>query len=320
MNYITFTLLLISMVILSCDDFILKDISKEKVELITPSDKIKSDILTHNFVWNKIEGALQYNLQIATPDFDHPVKLILDTLIAHNKFEFTLPANTYQWRVRAENGEYFTPYTTNNLELTEPQDLKNQIVKLVSPVKAFQKEADVKFEWESLLLADIYTFELYKTKWKGELELTENIDATSDSKISINKSLEEGKYYWGIKAVDNDSKTETIFSNTYFYIDKTEPATPELKTPANNATKDSFTINFSWTITEFDVGSPISCYVKIYSDEALTNLVKEVNTKKETVDYTFTENGTYYWVVKAIDSAGNESSVSAKHKLIIDKP
>lgn len=88
------------------------DITNEQLVILTPSDGntfLTTD--TINFSWETIEGADQYVIQIATPDFDNPVETIKDETITNTSFSVSnLSANTYKFRVKAKNSGFETGY------------------------------------------------------------------------------------------------------------------------------------------------------------------------------------------------------------------
>lgn len=98
-----------------CSAFFEEDISDKIVVLLVPADSVITSELTQIFLWEYIDGADHYNLQIVSPDFDTAEKLVLDTSLTRNQMQFTLYPDTFEWRVKAYNSAYSTFYTTNFL-------------------------------------------------------------------------------------------------------------------------------------------------------------------------------------------------------------
>jgi hypothetical protein len=110
----------ICMFILSCADIIeVEDISNEIVTILAPSDTSVLTINDVNFSWNSIEDAEQYNLQIATPSFEAATQIVLDTTISTTNFTKTLDLGDFEWRIRAENSDFQTNYTTQSFTIEE---------------------------------------------------------------------------------------------------------------------------------------------------------------------------------------------------------
>ncbi|MCH2197015.1 fibronectin type III domain-containing protein [Kordia sp.] len=115
--YSIFTALLF----ISCSDIIeVPDISKDTVNLAAPSDNATLNITTLTLSWEAVEDAENYQVRVARPDFENILQVELDTTLTENSISVQLEAgNSYQWRVRAINSEYTTPYTTYTFTLEE---------------------------------------------------------------------------------------------------------------------------------------------------------------------------------------------------------
>ncbi len=96
----------------SCEQILEEDIQKKEVELIIPANGIRLSIQNVGFLWEGIEGAESYRLQIANPDFNVPQTLLIDTLIRKKSFKHYLDIGRYEWRVRAENSVFQSKFST----------------------------------------------------------------------------------------------------------------------------------------------------------------------------------------------------------------
>jgi len=104
----------------SCDDIVgVNDISDETLTILAPTNGSTLIITDVTFSWNSVEDAEQYKLQVATPNFVMANQIILDTLVASTNFSQPLELGNYEWRVRAENSEYQTDYSTQNFTIEE---------------------------------------------------------------------------------------------------------------------------------------------------------------------------------------------------------
>ncbi|MFV0571690.1 MAG: hypothetical protein ACK5M1_04555 [Xanthomarina gelatinilytica] len=111
-------IILFGVVILACDDIIeVEDISERTVTVLAPTDESILTITDVNFSWNDVEDSEQYRLQIATPDFETATQIVLDTTIVFTNFTKTLELGNYEWRIRAENSDYQTAYTTQRFSI-----------------------------------------------------------------------------------------------------------------------------------------------------------------------------------------------------------
>ena len=110
-----FAMVGISMFNMSCSTFFETDIESDIVVLLAPADSLRTSMFKHTFWWNHVDDADNYTLQIVSPGFYNIRKLVLDTSITDNHTQYTLYPDTFEWRVRANNSAYSTPFTTNYL-------------------------------------------------------------------------------------------------------------------------------------------------------------------------------------------------------------
>ncbi len=113
-------ILVVSLFSFGCSEIIeVVDISNDQVEITAPTNNSTLTIANVNFSWGSIEYAEQYKLQIATPSFEEANQVILDTTIIATGFNQSLGAGDYQWRIRAENSDYQTVFTTQSFTIEE---------------------------------------------------------------------------------------------------------------------------------------------------------------------------------------------------------
>ncbi len=115
--------ILILIFTISCEEIINEqNITNEKLNLLAPSENVMLNTRTTIiFNWEALNGATDYKLQIAKPNFANASQIIKDTLV--QKIDFTLdslPVNNYEWRVKALNSAYETVYITNGFVVVEP--------------------------------------------------------------------------------------------------------------------------------------------------------------------------------------------------------
>ena len=113
-------MLFLSILCFGCSEIIeVVDISNDQVEITAPTNNSTLTIANVNFSWVSIEDAEQYKLQIATPSFEDANQVVLDTTIIATGFNQSLNSGYYQWRVRAENSDYQTVFTTQSFTIEE---------------------------------------------------------------------------------------------------------------------------------------------------------------------------------------------------------
>ena len=99
-------LIIVSLLLASCDDFFEDDISDKTIQVICPSDKIEISSNKIFFVWSEEDGVEKYHVVIVSPSFDKAQQLVCDTILTSNKMELQLPKGDYQWSIQAENFGY----------------------------------------------------------------------------------------------------------------------------------------------------------------------------------------------------------------------
>ena len=114
--------ILILVFIFSCEEIINEqNITKDTLNLLAPSENVTLKTgATITFNWETLNGATEYQFQIAEPNFSNASQIVMDTLLQGIDFSVdSLAANTYEWRVKALNSGYETVYTINGF-VVEP--------------------------------------------------------------------------------------------------------------------------------------------------------------------------------------------------------
>lgn len=111
-------LILCSLVLLwNCEAIFVEDVSDETVVLLAPLDHSELTNGTIQFNWQEINTATQYKIQIAKPNFENAVQILLDSTTTSNVFSQDIEIGDYQWRVSASNSSYETSYSTANFKV-----------------------------------------------------------------------------------------------------------------------------------------------------------------------------------------------------------
>lgn len=316
-NNILFLALLVCLY--SCDDIIEQDISDETVTVIYPKNGVQIESNVVNFQWNEVDGADDYRLQVYSTNQN----IVVDTVVSSSHFTLGLLSGNYQWRVRGENFAYETAYSfPESFTLVETTDLTNQQVQLASPASGlYTKNQALTFSWLSVNAAQYYNFELINVTSGNsivhqESEIEENSHTLDEGVIT-----QDAQYQWKVKAVNPDNDTETVYSTRIFYVDTTAPNQPQNLTPEDNESLDvNQVISFDWSVPS-DTGvitSPISFIFQLSEDESFENIVYSQSTTSSSLEHTITLEGDYYWRIRAVDQAGNESLYSNVFELNIE--
>lgn len=285
----------------SCEDILFeKNISDKEMVLIAPVNKAQFISSTVSFSWGSVENASKYNLQIAKPNFANPMQIVLDTLVTATTYTKQLTVGEYEWRIKAVNSAYETPYKNRFLTIVSNSDFQNNSVVLLTPTNnLITKIASQNLSWQAVLGATSYQVQVYDT---GNTIVNDQTLTTTNS----NYAFPQGSYQWRVRA--SNGTDQTLYSSRSILVDTTVPNTPVLSSPINASTQTAGQISFQWDRTPIS-GSVEKDSIYIYTNSTLTNL----QSKKESGSpfATTLAIGTYYWYVKSFDQAGNGSIQSS---------
>lgn len=129
---------------------------------------------------------------------------------------------------------------------------------------------------------------------------SENISGSSNTSV-FNYTLEhERAYEWNCEAYDNDSNSVSESSNYTITYDNTNPVVT-LVSPADNADEDDGSITFSYNVTDNNTIDNCSLLIEGTMEENDGSINRD---ETETMS-TSLSAGSYDWVVKCRDDAGN---------------
>ena len=297
-----YSILLLCLILVSCEEILLEDdISNEVVQLVAPYEGAQFNSTGITFTWNPIENGTQYQIQIARPNFASPLQMITDTTIDTTSFTTQLNIGQYEWRVRAVNSGYSTPYSTRSFTVADNEDFQNNSVTLSSPSNdIITKLASQNLIWQQVIGATGY-----------RLEIVNNTTSTiifeqDQTSTNYTYTFPEGNYQWRVRATNGTQNT--LYSSRSLLIDTTIPNTPTLTAPANQSNFPDNDVIFQWTRTPV-AGSTEKDSIYIYNNQSLTNLTYK-NLQTSPYNTSTLNDGTYYWYVKSFDEAGNISQQS----------
>jgi len=294
----------------SCKDILEEDIQNQMVTMIIPQ---ADDTLTTNsvhFKWHEMDGADEYRLQVVSPSFSDISSFELDSLISGTEFYYALNPGNYEFQIRGENSAYESVYSgPYAFQIDSVSDLSNQVVPIVQLGSPYYTNlSDVSVQWQSVFAADYYEFQLRSgsnfnsstTTLVTEPVIYGNAFATSTAPLSA-----EGEYSWGVRAINNNSQSQ--YSSEVIYVDLTNPNDVSLLSPSDGFNNSNDTVLFKWDsgTDPGSINSPISYVLELDVNASFTSLT-EYNTSADSLKLVLSSN-TYYWRVKALDEAGNQS-------------
>jgi hypothetical protein len=222
-----------------------------------------------------------------------------------------LEDSTYYWRVKAKdnsgnesNWSNIDSFLVDTSAPAAPDELSENV-----------NSDNVSFNWNIPSDGEgsgvsFYTFEIdNNVNFSSPLSYNQ-----SDTNRNIS-ALNDGKYYWRVKAVD-DYGNASLWSNIEsFTIDTTSTLPPD----GLNYTRDHRDIYLYWN-DSIDAGSGVQKYIMEYYDWRTpgNKVVVESNGDLSEVDLQNITCGYYYWRVKSIDNADNGSSWSTLSSFEVD--
>jgi len=308
-------LLVMTSLLFACDDILEEDITNDTVTTTAPIEGAIVSGNTVNFSWQNLDGADNYRVQVLNDDQSTAV----DSLVSGTAFSYVINPGTYQWRVKGVNFAYETAYTfPTNFRVEASDDLSTQSVVLQTPTdNLYTNDPNFIFTWMGISTASSYALDIVKNTTAMQTVLQETGITATNYEADALIFDEDAEYIWKVKAVNATS--ETGFSQRSLFLDRISPNQPTLVTPTDAQVLTVRDVTFNWT-NGADMGTlqtEITNTIEIASDINFATIINTASTINNTVQYTFTVAGTYYWRVKAIDQAANASDFSNVNSLEI---
>ncbi|MFC1955677.1 IPT/TIG domain-containing protein [Chloroflexota bacterium] len=191
----------------------------------------------------------------------------------------------------------------------------------VEPADGSESKPQVSFDWQDVTdpsLPVTYVLQVGSNRSFSSVMLEKKGLSTSEYTLTKEERLaavkKEAPYYWRVKAVDGASNESDWSTPRSFYI--AAPPVPGLLLPeADDKTKAQ--AQFDWEDVT-SLSPPITYSLQVAADEDFSSILLQKKGLSDS-EYTLTEDeqlpavkkeASYYWRVKAVDSAGNESEWS----------
>jgi hypothetical protein len=271
------------------------------LNLTSPAPNQFTNDVTPDFDWQDITGATQYHIQIDNDSsFASPV---INELLSNSAYTVdesdALADDTYFWRVRVELPAPIDPYSPSRRFMVDTEVPSAPV--LISPVCSLAtNNQQPTFIWQSVSGTDLFNL----TISLGESTVVSvNI---ADTAHTINQSLNNGVYLWRVSAKDSAGNWSTASDSRVLFIDLVPPEIPNLILPLPNQIIPGRPQLLVWTA----------------SNEAVVYnvLVGPSEESYYTIDTSYQlnlEHGTYQWLVRARDSAGNWSDFSESRTFMV---
>ena len=266
-----------------------------------PTLKIKNEANAISGSWNQVKGAkgyIIYRSELVNGKWTKWVNLGTTKETAKSFTDKTVKSGVaYKYTVRAINGKYKSSFVSTS----------NLVFLSVPEVKATNNAKGVKISWNKITGAEsyiVYRREFKSDKWTkwvnfGAAEKNSFIDSTAVSNI---------KYQYTVRAVNGDSKSVYVASQTLHYIAAPVVTLEETETG----------INVSWT--KVDGAKNYTVYRSVLGEDGKWSSWQNMDTVKGTksswIDKSTGEDVVYRYTVRAINGKLKSAYVASEPVMI----
>ncbi len=298
------------LLVMGCSDFLVEDISDERVNLKSPFDGLETYSNDISFWWDSLQWVDKYELQVVHPSFDSIAFVDVAVTLDGTIYDANLEDGTYEWTVIAKNSAYQAYSDTFSFTILEDSIGAADELILSTPVDGWlSNETGTTFSWNAISGYDGYRWQLASPDFSSP----NNIEAehfTTGNAYTFN--VPNGEYMWRVQAQkDNELLNSEERSMT---IDTEPPTTPSDLNPANSDTI-SLPYDFEWN-PSFDA---VMDSIHISSDSLFASFIIKEETNVGSYEVpSLTPGNFYFWRVKSMDEVDNESSFSTVEKFYVE--
>lgn len=271
--------------------------------LTYPQNNAAKMPLSFTFEWQKPTGAELYDFQLSknmefSPLVYGRVGLTTTSLLVQD----LEPNTTYYWRVKAKNSEGESQWSTTFSFTTTTNPL--QIPNLIAPANnSIEQPVNTYFVWSSVPRAIYYELQLSEVpNFSSIFKSFKNI---ADTAYFVSNLQNNKEYFWRVQAY-NDS-TASAWSPIWRFI--TQPPAPtqmvQLLAPSKEYVGAELALTLSWETVPY----AYYYHLQLAKDETFTGNAIVANDSALTGNSRYVTNleynTTYYWHVRAYNSAGS---------------
>lgn len=225
-----------------------------------------------------------------------------------------IPGITYYWQVRALNYLGGITYADDGRWWSFKTKIIYPILRapyIPSTKTSLTNSSTPSLTWWKVPNAYAYEIVIARDNFSQVIK-TEVVTSNS---FLISPALSDGKYYWHIRTLNGDLQPGNFSKTQSFTVDITGPTTPTLRSPTDNAFSKR-TPTFKW------LRAPTAVLYEFQYDNNpdFSSLKYVVTTRNNFRRPPAMGIGTYYWHVRAKDTAGNWSNWSVPFIITITAP
>ncbi|MDR2936147.1 MAG: hypothetical protein LBU80_02240 [Rikenellaceae bacterium] len=196
-----------SLLLIACDDLMIKDISEQVVRMTAPASRAETHSPQIAFLWEELSGADDYRLTVAAPSFSKIERLWKDTMMTETQLGINLPDGDYEWRVQAYNSGYQSRFETLSFRVQTATDISRETISVISPVANLEtNDPQVAFAWDPLPGAAAYRVRVASPSFRDIRWLAAD---TTLTETILRLDLADGVYEWQIHAFNVGCRTNT---------------------------------------------------------------------------------------------------------------
>jgi len=191
-------------------------ITQQAVQLTSPINNLVTNQSPYLFQWSILYGATAYQFEIDTNNFINESTDVSNQLIAGQQFNFTFPkAQTYQWRVRAQNDTAQAQWSP--VYLVTFNNIPPGQVTLVAPANAATVSLPVSLQWNPVTNAVKYKLYVYQSDQVTTYNSSFPMVLTSTS-YSFNLGSSGNTIYWMVTALDASGNESPASAKNNFVL------------------------------------------------------------------------------------------------------
>jgi hypothetical protein len=297
--------------------------------IISPVHESVQQSTNVTFSWQPVERAFHYPLSISSdpnflqsvPQNSNGVKYALNA----TSRTYILQEGTYYWRVATHRDGSVGPWSevhkftvdkaAPTVEFADPSPDDGLYVNSDFYVSVLARDSN-KLDTVKVSLLDDDNLESGERLKAGcnypNLDVSE---LTRTCRIELSTDLPDGTYTVQIDGQDKAGISAISQSRT-IHIDRTKPEASMLIAPSNGLVTRGYSIAHTWKDSS---STDVNHYVfERYDDAEATRKLSSEITFTTSISSTYTEDVTYWWRVKAVDRARNESDWSELRKVTLD--
>ncbi len=292
------SLVILAALLIGCDDIFEEDLTNQSVVLLNPVEQASLKNTNVNFLWEQMEGANAYNIQLVKGSFAMPEAYLLDSTVTDNRYEIDLLVGKYEWKVAALNASSISKYIQRTFTI-DTSGISDQTVTVYTPEdSSYQNTLHIQCSWQPLTDALFYEIQL-------DLLGTDTVTLTKQQLIATETQLSttyEGWHTFKVFGL-SENLNPSIPTTHKILVDTTTPKNSVITSILTDTITDE-TLLIEWDQYS-DVGSPIYDSIFLYSDSAL------ITAQKTNFDFYRTPalpKGNLKFKIATYDVAGNRSA------------